>query len=42
MYSLLKEDKSIRKIAKALNCDPTTIAKEIKKHFYRYSKCNRS
>lgn len=32
IYSLLKEDKSIRKIAKALNRDPTTIAKEIKKH----------
>ncbi len=32
IYSLLKQDKSIRKIAKALNRDPTTIAKEIKKH----------
>ncbi|WP_455533779.1 helix-turn-helix domain-containing protein [Roseburia inulinivorans] len=25
----MKEDKSIRKIAKALNCDPTTIAKAV-------------
>lgn len=32
IYSLLKQDVSIRKIAKALNRDPTTIAKEIKKH----------
>lgn len=32
IYSLLKEDKSIRKIAKALNRDPTIVAKEIKKH----------
>lgn len=32
IYSLLKQDKSIRQIAKALNRDPTTIAKEIKKH----------
>lgn len=32
IYSLLKQDKSMRKIAKALNRDPTTIAKEIKKH----------
>ncbi|RHF82233.1 helix-turn-helix domain-containing protein [Roseburia inulinivorans] len=29
IYSLLKEDKSIRKIAKALNRDPTTIAKAV-------------
>lgn len=27
IYSLLKEDKSIREIAKALNRDPTTIAR---------------
>ncbi|RHU42707.1 helix-turn-helix domain-containing protein [Blautia sp. TF11-31AT] len=40
IYSLLKEDKSIRKIAKELNRDPTTIAKEIKKHFYRYPICH--
>lgn len=32
IYSLLKQNVSIRKIAKALNRDPTTIAKEIKKH----------
>ena len=32
IYSLLKENKSLRKIAKALKRDPTTIAKEIKKH----------
>ena len=32
IYTLLKENKSLRKIAKALNRDPTTIAKEIKKH----------
>ncbi len=32
IYSMLKQDMSIRKIAKALNRDPTTIAKEIKKH----------
>lgn len=32
IYSLLKQDKSIRQIAKVLNRDPTTIAKEIKKH----------
>ena len=30
IYSLLKENKSLRKIAKALKRDPTTIAKEIK------------
>ena len=29
---MLKEGKSLRKIGKALNRDPTTIAKEIKKH----------
>lgn len=32
IYSLLQQDKSIRSIAKALKRDPTTIAKEIKKH----------
>ena len=32
IYTLLKEGKSLRKIGKALNRDPTTIAKEIKKH----------
>lgn len=32
IYSLLKGNKSLRKIAKALKRDPTTIAKEIKKH----------
>jgi IS30 family transposase len=32
IYALLKENKSIRKIAKELNRDPTTITKEIKRH----------
>lgn len=32
IYTMLKEGKSLRKIGKALNRDPTTIAKEIKKH----------
>ena len=32
IYTMLKENKSLTKIGKALNRDPTTIAKEIKKH----------
>ena len=32
IYALLKQNKSLRKIAKELKRDPTTIAKEIKKH----------
>ena len=32
IYTLLSQGKSIRKIAKELKRDPTTIAKEIKKH----------
>ena len=32
IYTLLKANKSIRKIAKELKRDPTTISKEIKKH----------
>lgn len=32
IYTLLSQGKSIRKIAKELKLDPTTIAKEIKKH----------
>ena len=32
IYALLKANKSIRKIAKELKRDPTTISKEIKKH----------
>lgn len=32
IYALLKANKSIRKIAKELKRDPTTISKEIRKH----------